>query len=260
MKASYILALCVFLSNCKSPSNDADVKSIASIQTPQMPIDATYVNLVQAEKYGEALKYVCDKFQKIKLDCSNVHFVNKKDQGAYAITSVSNYTSLYPSAFRFRGTPSPDWLAAVIWHEVVHQRQSTYIRWIVNGAQQRVLGNYTYDAGLELEAWQSMLNPRQFNLTCNMELEINENIKYFSTILKNNGRRPQSEDEEMQSYALSTKETKALYEECMTRFIKKYGIAPADDMIPPARPQDNLDSEAGKALACKSETECSDVQ
>lgn len=214
--------------------------------------DPAYKALVESKKYPEALNYVCNKFP--QLDCSKVRLVNRANTGAYAITGLGNKITIYPSAFVHKqsGAILPGWLAAVIWHEMTHVKQSKYIRWIVNGAQQRILGNYRYDAGLELEGWQSMIEPDQFPMNCSMLLEIEGNIYYFYKVLENNGRRPISDKDEDDNYTMSTKNYGKFLNECRAKQNARGLVAPitgpsavpkANDIITPEVKSD-LDSKA----------------
>ena len=203
---------------------------------PNIPEDAEFKRLVESGNYEQALKRTCKLFP--ILDCSRVrvssavHSSESTTNASKAVTNIFNQITVYPGAFKHRTSRSihPGWLAAVIWHEMTHVKQSGYVRWI-NGAQMRIVGNYRYDAGLELEAWMSMIAIEgQFPMDCSMLVEIQENIVYYDTVLKNNGRRPMNYLDE-DNYEMSGAQVMAFMNNCKAILVRKYGATP-DSVLP----------------------------
>lgn len=169
-----------------------------------------YNKLVQEGNLQQALNLTCSKYA---LDCAATVIDNTQNTGIYAITStLTNTMTLYPTAFAYLGMPHQGWLAAIFDHENVHRSQSTYIRHIVDPAQQRI-GNYFYQAGLESEAWSVMLTKSEkYQLTCSMVIEIEENIYDFGKIIQFNGTRsPEGK------YPMPNEMNSAILKRCMAK-------------------------------------------
>jgi hypothetical protein len=122
---------------------------------------------------------------------------------------------VYQGAFEYLGMPHPGWLASIIEHENLHTRQSMYIRAVVMGPQTRILGDRSYEAAIEYEAWQSMLDTKdKFELTCGMIQEIHRQLYFYGKILNNKGRGPKDETDELDNFTMPDREQKILMKSC----------------------------------------------
>ena len=194
----------------EAPSNTTQYFSADS----EWGSDTLYENYVADKNYKAAMERACGIFG---LDCGDITVNPKINLNAKATTSsYSSTITLYANAFSFQGQlRHPGWLAAIIEHEHIHKKQSWYIRSLVSGPQQRFLGDYTYDAGLEIEAWSTMRdNFDRFQLTCAMQLEVEENIYRFQKILTLNGQAPKDEDDEQKNYSLPSTFYKKISDLC----------------------------------------------
>lgn len=177
--------------------------------------DPAFSALVEADSYSQALDFACRKFM---LPCDRHRIrINASDDGSsYATTHPYTDTiRISPSAFRYLGRPHPGWLAALISHEIVHTRQSRYIRSIVVRTGEKLLKDFYWTSVLELEAWSDMMtNADRFRLNCAMRLEIHDNLFYFSKILGDDGKGPLNEQDEVDHYQLNDAQRRALDRQC----------------------------------------------
>lgn len=200
-----LILICMFV-GCITSCGPAHQKS-SSHAASGAEGSSFYEQYLEQGRFEDALTLTCKRYS---LDCASVYFSKSGIGQRYASTSpVTNSVTVGQSAFYYRYKASQAWLAAVVAHENIHQQQSLYIRGVVNGAQQRI-GNYIYEAGLELEAWSTMRDrATEFGLNCMMLLEIEDNIYDFNQILENNGRR--SPDG---MYPLPTEHAQRIFRDC----------------------------------------------
>lgn len=249
MSLSMFTAGLIIAVGCKQrPGPSADELKVSGTAVTSLE-DPVYTELVNSNKYPEALKYVCKKFP--QLDCSLVHLSNKKintvevsgNNTAYAVTNIANVITIYQNAFVHQGVPLPGWLAAVIWHEMTHaKKQNAYVRWIASNAKERFLGDYSIGAGMELEAWMSMVEKDQFPMNCNMLMTIQENIYYFNKILERKGKRPANEADEEKNYTMSTDSYRMFMNDCRANLqAKGINVIPKTLINAPSKPNIPMD-------------------
>jgi hypothetical protein len=195
--------------------------SSALLRESRMGENAEFTALVQAGKYPEALAWTCRKFG---LSCEDYRIRINADEvsGSYATTHpYTNTIRVNRSAFEYLGHPRAGWLAAILTHEIVHTRQSRYIRSIVIRSNELVR-NFYWTATLEIEAWQAMLaQADKLQLTCVMKLEIEDQISYYATILGNGGHAPANEDEEIEHYLLPKRMRQAFENQCARDLLRR---------------------------------------
>jgi hypothetical protein len=204
------------ISACKHAPKDTS--ALASEQRVifrnQRGYDDQFTKLVNSGKLKEALRFSCEKFT---LKCDHISISNSADSRNRAVTyPYTNKIVLYPGAFEYLGMPHPGWLASIIEHENFHTRQSMYIRAVVMGPQARILGDRSYEAAIEYEAWQSMLDTKEmFGLTCEMIQEIHRQLYFYGKILHNKGRGPKDETDELDHFTMPDREQNILMKTCL---------------------------------------------
>jgi hypothetical protein len=217
LKYSIILTV-IFLFNgtaCKhAKKDDSDLLSERkSVFRDQRGYDDQFTKLVNSGNLKEAMKFSCDKFS---IKCGHISIKTSSDNRNRAVTyPYTNQIVLYEGAFEYLGMPHPGWLASIIEHENLHTRQSMYIRAVVMGPQARILGDRSYEAGIEYEAWENMLETKdRFELTCSMILEINRQLYFYGKILNNKGRGPKDETDELDNFTMPDPQQKILMKIC----------------------------------------------
>ncbi len=200
---------------CKHANqNTSDVLSDKkSIFRDQRGFDDQFTKLVNSGNLKDALKFSCDKFS---IKCEHISIKTSSDNRNRAVTyPYTNSIVLYQGAFEYLGMPHPGWLASIIEHENLHTRQSMYIRAVVMGPQARILGDRSYEAGIEYEAWQSMLETKdKFELTCGMIQEIHRQLYFYGKILNNKGHGPKDETDETDNFTMPDREQRVLIKTC----------------------------------------------
>ena len=180
--------------------------------------DAAFSELVRTKDYPAALARACRLFS---IPCEKYRIrINAVDvDGSYATTHPYTDTiRLNHSAFEYLGRPHPGWLAALVSHEMLHTRQSRYIRTIVVRAQESLLRNHYWTATLELEGWNLMAEQAdRFRLNCPMRIEIADNLSYYSTILGNAGKAPRDERDESEHYSMPERLRRGFERQCVER-------------------------------------------
>lgn len=200
---------------CKhSNQNASDLASDKkTIFRDQRGFDDQFTKLVNSGNLKDALNFSCNKFA---LKCDHIKISTSDDSRNRAVTyPYTNKIVLYQGAFEYLGMPHPGWLASIIEHENLHTRQSMYIRAVVMGPQARILGDRSYEAAIEYEAWQNMLdNKDKFELTCAMIQEIHRQLYFYGKILNNKGRGPKDETDETDNFTMPDREQKILMKAC----------------------------------------------
>lgn len=158
---------------------------VSSAVSPVTPTKETliklYKRMLQARNYSGALSTACKIYPILK--CKGIKIVNEDHKlvvGAYAKTTpYKKVIYLSKRAFDFYGIIHPGWLGAIVGHENIHQKQSTYVIQVA-GAQERILGNMHWIGVLEGEAWDWMHGKSNyFDLTDLMIKEIKDNSEYY---------------------------------------------------------------------------------
>lgn len=175
--------------------------------------DDHFTKLVNSGDLKEGLKFSCKKFS---LRCDHISISKSEDSRNRAVTyPYTNKIVLYPAAFEYLGMPHPGWLASIIEHENLHTRQSMYIRALVMGPQARIMGDRSYEAAIEYEAWENMLHTAdKFDLTCSMIQEIRRQLYFYGKILSKNGRGPKDETDELDNYTMPSNEQNIVLKTC----------------------------------------------
>jgi hypothetical protein len=232
---TWILTCLLSVVGCRTlpkDHNDSDIKETAPEASEEIakfnPLnfgqDQDFTRLVDQADYASALALVCKRFS---LDCRLVSYAESKavagesTESAKAVTyPYTNKVHVYKAAFVHQNQAHPGWLAAIILHELVHTRQSQYVRAIVLGAQARILADHTYEAGLELEAWlESIKHAKRLSLNCPQRLEIEDNIHFYQTILNRHGRWPSASEE--QEYQLPADRASQIFRRCLSDIEKE---------------------------------------
>ena len=202
----------MMLNACRHPDSLRD-QGAAALKGDPVGYDESFKKLVNAGRYEDALHQVCERF---KLKCQNISISTAESTGSRAVTHpYTNHIVLYPGAFRFIGMPHPGWLASIIEHENFHTTQSTYIRAVVVGAQARILGDRTYEAGVEYAAWEYQLkSAERFPLTCEMILEIEQQLYFYGKILEKNGTGPRDDRDELENFTMPENQRQVVLRRC----------------------------------------------
>ena len=207
-----VLAGLSLLASCKHKAATLkDASQDALTKTNEF--DEIFRKAVNAERFDEALQLTCAHFA---LQCKNMGVSPDESKSARAVTyPYTNKIVLYPGAFSFMGIPHAGWLASIIEHENFHTRQSMYIRAVVMGPQARILGDRSYEAGVEYEAWDYQLKQAdRFHLNCEMVLEIERQLYFYGKILQNKGRGPLDEAEEVNDFTMPDQEQRIVFKRC----------------------------------------------
>lgn len=212
------LAVSSIVFSCKHTSKDqsATILKQNTVHRDQRGYDDQFTHLVNSGRLKDALNFACIKFN---LKCEHISISQSSDGRNRAVTyPYTNKIVLYPAAFEYLGMPHPGWLASIIEHENLHTKQSMYIRAVVMGPQARILGDRSYEAAIEYEAWQSMLDTQnKFELTCEMTLEIQRQLFFYGKILNSKGRGPKDELDEVDNYTMPNNEQKVLMNRCLSQ-------------------------------------------
>lgn len=212
------LAILSMVFACKHISKDQSTTTSQqkTLRRDQRGYDDQFTHMVTSGRLEDALKFSCDKFD---LKCDHISISPSSDTRNRAVTyPYTNKIVLYPGAFEYLGMPHPGWLASIIEHENLHTRQSMYIRAVVMGPQARILGDRSYEAAIEYEAWQSMLDTKdKFELTCEMTLEVQRQLFFYGKILNRKGRGPKDELDELDNYTMPNNEQRILMTRCLSQ-------------------------------------------